>query len=41
LYLTTGFPAVGYCPASDPGHTVNVTPAEPSLHGIFDPRICR
>jgi hypothetical protein len=37
LSLTTArYPAVGYCPPGDPGHTVNVTPVEPSLHGVLN-----
>ena len=40
--LTTArYPVVYYCPASDPGHTVNVTPVEPSLRGIFSQRLLR
>jgi hypothetical protein len=37
LSLTTArYPAVGYCPPGDPGHTVNVTPVEPSLRSVLN-----
>ena len=37
LSLTTArYPAVGYCPPGDPGHTVNVTPVEPGLRSVLN-----
>jgi len=37
LSLTTArYPVVGYCPPGDPGHTVNVSPVEPSLRRVLN-----
>lgn len=37
LSLTTGhYPLVGYCPAGDPGHTVDVSPVASSMRGVMN-----
>ena len=33
------YPILSYCPAGDPGHTVDVSPVEPTLRDILNLRI--
>jgi hypothetical protein len=35
LTTTHRYPLIDYCPAGDPGHTINVSPVEPSLPGVI------
>jgi hypothetical protein len=38
-FNTHAHPVVGLRPPGDPGHTVNVTPVEPSLRSVLNGRL--
>jgi hypothetical protein len=35
------FPTLGYCEAGDPGHTIDLTPIEPSLRDLAQPALTK
>jgi hypothetical protein len=34
-YTKPRYPSLGYCRAGDPGHTVDVSPVEPTMRGVL------
>jgi hypothetical protein len=40
-YAVRRFPTLGYCQAGDPGHTIDLTPIEPSLRDLAQPALTK